>query len=115
MQRWTRRRESGTKRFRGHRTDHFIDGMPVKKKEYTETVASIVDEDIFKLLTSPSYFNEQLHWKKRRDLLLEIAGDVTDEEVFGMNKDLEQHAEVLNGRSIDDHKKVIADMRKEIH
>src|SRR5690625_54799 len=112
---WTKKRGSATKEFTGHKTDHFIDGVPVKKKEYTEKVASIVDEDIFKLLTSPSYFNEQLHWKKRRDLLLEIAGDVTDEEVFGMNKDLEKLAEVLNGRSIDDHKKVIAAKRKEIN
>src|SRR5699024_5839215 len=55
------------------------------------------------------------HWKKRRDLLLEIAGDVTDQEVIEVNKDLEKLAEVLNGRSIDDHKKVIAAKRKEIN
>jgi len=47
--------------------------------------------------------------------LLEIAGDVTDQEVIEVNKDLEKLAEVLNGRSVDDHKKVIAAKRKEIN
>src|SRR5690625_708032 len=111
---WTKKRGSATKEFTGHKTDHFIDGVPVKKKEYTEKVASIVDEDIFKLLTSPSYFNEQLLWEKRRTLLLEVAGDVTDEEVVQANGSLAKLTDVLGNRTIEDHRKVIAAKRREI-
>ncbi len=114
-EKWTKKRGSITSEFSGHTTDYYIDGVPSKKKEFTDKVASIVDEDIFKLLTSPSYFNEQLHWKNRRDLLLEIAGDVSDEEVINSNKDLSKLADILSGRSIEDHKKVIAAKRKEIN
>ncbi|MRG86977.1 hypothetical protein [Salinibacillus xinjiangensis] len=114
-EKWTKKRGSITSEFSGHTTDYFIDGVPSKKKEYTEKIASIVDEDIFKLLTSPSYFNEQLHWKKRRDLLLEIAGDVTDDDVIESNKDLKELTDILSGRSIEDHRKVIAAKKKEIN
>ncbi|SET95447.1 AAA domain-containing protein [Salinibacillus kushneri] len=114
-EKWTKKRSNPTPDFTGHTTDYFIDGVPSKKKDFTDKVASIVDEDIFKLLTNPSYFNEQLHWKDRRNLLLEIAGDVTDEDVIASNKDLEELADILSGRSIEDHRKVIAAKRKEIN
>src|SRR5690625_2994796 len=114
-EKWTKKRGSVTKEFTGHTTDYFIDGVPSKKKEYTETVASLVEEEIFKLLTSPSYFNEQMHWKDRRNLLLEIAGDVSDEEVIAADKKLVKLSDIIVNRSIDDHKKVIAAKRKEIN
>ena len=114
-EKWTKKRGSAHQEFTGHTTDYYIDGVPVKKKEYEEKVAEIINEDVFKLLTSPSYFNEQLHWKDRRDTLLEIAGDVSNEEVIENNPSLAKLADILGKRSIDDHKKVIAAKRKEIN
>lgn len=112
---WTQKRGSATKTFSGHTTDYYIDGVPSKKKEFDDTISSIVDEEVFKLLTNPSYFNEQLKWQDRRKTLLEIAGDVTNEEVIASNESLAKLLEVINDRSIDDHKKVIAEKRKEIN
>lgn len=114
-EKWTKKRGSASKEFTGHTTDYFVDDVPSKKKEFESKVSEIIDEDVFKLLTSPSYFNEQLHWQKRRELLLEIAGDVTDEEVIQSNPNLKRLLDFLNGRSIEDHKKVIAAKRKEIN
>lgn len=114
-EKWTKKRGSITDSFSGHTTDYSINGVPSKKKEYVDKVAFVVGEDIFKLLTSPSFFNEQLHWKDRRDLLLEIAGDVMDEDVIHSNKDLEKLLSVLNGNSIEDHKKIIVAKRKKIN
>ena len=37
----------------GHTTDYFVDGVPKKEKEYKEIVNSLVDENIFKLITNP--------------------------------------------------------------
>lgn len=114
-EKWTKTRGSATESFSGHTTDYFIDGVPSKKKEYDDMIASIVDEDIFQLLTNPSFFNEKVHWKDRRDILLEVAGDITDEDVIASRKDLAKLADVLNGKSIEDHKKIIAAKRKEIN
>jgi DNA repair exonuclease SbcCD ATPase subunit len=114
-EKWTKKRGSAQQEFSGHTTDYFIDGVPVKLKEYKEKVDSIVQEDIFKLLTSPSYFNEQLKWQDRRKTLLEICGDLSDEEVIGSNQSLVSLPMILNGRTIENHRKVIAARRSEIN
>lgn len=114
-EKWTKKRGSATAEFTGHTTDHFIDGVPVKKKEYDEKIAEIADEEIFRLLTDPRYFNEVLHWQKRREILLEICGDISDHEVIQSNKDLSELPGILNGRTLEDHRKVIQARRTEIN
>ncbi|KZE66830.1 hypothetical protein AWM68_20210 [Fictibacillus phosphorivorans] len=114
-EKWTKKRGSALSEFTGHTTDYYIDGVPVKLKEYKEQVDSIVQEDIFKLLTSPSYFNEQLKWQDRRALLLTICGDITDQEVIDSNKSLSQLTKVLNGKTIENHRKMVAARRTEIN
>lgn len=114
-EKWTRKRGAATQEFTGHETDYFVDGVPSKKKEYTDTVDSIVQEDIFKLLTSPMFFNEQMKWQDRRATLLQICGDISDDEVFQLNNELKALPLVLKGKKIDDYRKILAARRKEIN
>lgn len=92
----------------GHTTDYFVDGVPKKEKEYKEMVSSLVDESIFKLITNPLYFNETYSWQNRRKLLLEMCGDIDDIRVINSRDDLRRLAELLEGRTVDDHRKVVA-------
>ena len=92
----------------GHTTDYFVDGVPKKEKEYKEMVSSLVDESIFKLITNPLYFNETYAWQNRRKLLLEMCGDISDEDVIASHDELRRLAELLEGRTVDDHRKVVA-------
>jgi len=114
-EKWTKKRGSPKAEFTGHTVDHFIDGVPVKKSDYDAKIAEIADEDIFKLLTSPKYFNEQLHWQDRRKILLQVCGDVTDSDVIASDSALSKLPEILGNRSIDDHRKVIVARRSEIN
>ncbi|WP_201319094.1 AAA family ATPase [Paenibacillus sp. EPM92] len=114
-EKWTRKRGSTTSEFTGHETAYFIDGVPVKKSEYTEFVDSIMNEEIFKLLTNPSYFNEQLDWKNRRKTLLDVAGDISDSDVIAGKSVLKDLPAILGDRCIDDHRKVITAKRSEIN
>lgn len=91
----------------GHTTDYFVDGVPKKEKEYKEIVSSLVDESIFKLITNPLYFNETYSWQNRRKLLLEMCGDIDDISVINSRDDLRRLAELLEGRTVDDHRKVV--------
>jgi DNA repair exonuclease SbcCD ATPase subunit len=115
MEKWTKKRGSATAEFTGHTTDHFIDGVPVQKKEYDAKIAEIADENIFRLLTDPRYFNEVLHWQKRRELLLEVCGDISDTEVIASKVDLAGLTEILGNRTIEQHRKVIQARRSEIN
>ncbi len=114
-EKWTKKRGSATEDFTGHITDHYIDGVPKSKKEYDGYINSIISEDKFKLLTNPDYFNNQLHWQERRKILLQICGDMSDAEVIASDKALDKLTEILNGRAIEDHKKVIAARRSRIN
>ena len=115
QEKWQKKRGSATAEFTGHTTDHFVDGVPVQKKEYDARIAEIADENIFRLLTDPRYFNEVLHWQKRRELLLEVCGDVSDAEVIASKKELSKLADILGNRTIEQHRKVIQARRSEIN
>lgn len=112
---WTKKRGSATKEFTGHTTDYYINSVPVKKNEYTAKVAEIIKEDVFRLLTNPLYFNEQLHWETRRAILLEVCGDLTDKEVIASDKKLAELPKILGDHSLEDYRKIIASRRTKIN
>ncbi len=93
---------------RGYETQCWIDEVPKKVSEYSDYIADIIAEDTFKLLTDLSYFNDdkRFHWTKRRGVLLDVAGKTGTPEGF------DDLLEKLNGRNIDEYKKVLADQKK---
>lgn len=79
---WVKRRGTGEeKELKGTVTNLFIDGSPVKKTEYDKYISNIIGEERFKLLTSTTYFNEQMSWQDRRKILTDLIGEVTYEEL----------------------------------
>lgn len=111
---WKRKRGATTEEFTGHEVDHFVNGVPVKKKEYDAAVAEICPEHLFSLLTSPTAF-AALHWKEQRAILLEVCGDVSDADIIASNPDFSRLPEILKGKKVDDWKKVAASRRTEIN
>ena len=114
-EKWTKKRGQAVAEFTGHVVEHFVDDVPLSKKDYAAKVAEIVDEEVFKLLTSPTYFNDQLHWKEQRNLLIQICGDISDEDVIASNAALAKLNDLLNGKSLEDMKKIIASKKKHIN
>ena len=112
---WKKRRGSAVAEFTGHITKYRVDDVPVKLSMYKEVVASIADEQVFQLLTSPLFFPGAMHWTKRRTLLMEICGDVTDADVISSSADLAPLADILANRSFDSHRMVVAERRKKIN
>lgn len=114
-EKYTKKRGTASKEFTGHNCDHFIDGVPVTMAEYKKQIQDICDENLFKLLSNPRYFNDTLHWKDRREMLLEVCGDITDEDVINSNDELADLPAILQKRKLEDHKKVIVSRRAEIN
>lgn len=105
-EKWTKKRGSPTPEFTGHTIDYLIDSVPVRKTDYDRYVKDITNEGAFRALTDPRYFNEVLHWKKRREILLDICGDITDEDVLRVHPEFDSIAHVLE-RGFDNHRKVV--------
>lgn len=115
LEKWAQKRGSATSVFDGHTHKYFVDGVPVKENEYKAEVATLINEDIFKLLTSPTHFNEVLKPEARRKVLLEVCGDMTNAEIIASNPDLTPLAAILEDRSIEKHKQTIKSQLAEIN
>lgn len=87
-EKWVTKRGETQQEFSGHETSYWIDEVPVKKKDYEEKINSLVPESLFKLITDPLYFNKQLKWQERREILTNISGNqITDEEILNANEE----------------------------
>lgn len=78
---------------------------PISAGEYAKAINGLIDEKIFKLITDPLYFNERLSWQERRQLLMQLCGDVTNEEIVKANADLEEVLDLAAGRDMETTKK----------
>lgn len=78
---------------------------PISAGEYAKAINGLIDEKIFKLITDPLYFNERLSWQERRQLLMQLCGDVTDEEIVKDNQDLAEVLDLAAGRDLETTKK----------
>lgn len=116
QEKWVKRRGQEQQEFAGHETSYWIDEVPIKKKDYEEKINSIIPENLFKLITDPSFFNNQMTWKERRELLTHISGtNITDEDILDTDDRFEKLKENLQGRTIEDYKKVVNSKIKELN
>lgn len=108
---WTTPRSKATAVFNGNTVDYFIGegnnpvGVPTKAGEYKKYIESLANEDIFKLLTNPMFFNTSLSWQKRRDIILEVCGDISDKEVVDGTPSLKGLAEFISNQTVEQIKK----------
>lgn len=115
-EKWVTKRGETQQEFSGHETSYWIDEVPVKKKDYEEKINSLVPESLFKLITNPLYFNKQLKWQERREILTNISGNqITDEEILNANEEFKTLQQNLNGRSIEDYNKVVTSKIKDLN
>lgn len=80
-QKWIKKRGEETQTFSGNVNEFTINGFPAKKSEYEAKIASIIDENLFKLLTNPRGF-ASLKWQDQRKILLEFISEITDEDIL---------------------------------
>ena len=111
---WVTRRGTTEPVMDGHTKKYWFNEVPVKAKEYQAKVDQLVNENIFKMITDPLYFNTKLSWQDRRQMLLKISGDKTVEEVIASDPSLAGLKEILNGRTIPEYELVLADRLKEL-
>ena len=93
---WKRKRGSVAEEYAGNTVDYYVDGVPVKEKEYGETVTAHCGEaEARMVLTMPDYFPETMDWRRRREMLLDICGDITDQDVIAATPALKDLPDVL--------------------
>lgn len=120
---YKKKRGSATEEFDGHSVDFYIDGVPTKEKEYTATLLAFCgNAEKMKMLTMPNYFPEELPWDARRRILLEICGDVSDNDVINSIPELKELPRFLlmpgttnQYYTVDEYKKIAAAKKTDIN
>lgn len=109
-QKWVRPRGQDTEVLEGNETLFWADGVSVKANEYKVIVNAILSEDIFKLLTSPTYFLSQ-KWEIQRTILQKMVTPVSDEDIAGLKPEFVELLRQLQGK---DAAKFKAELRARI-
>ncbi len=116
QEKWVKKRGQSEQEFSGHETNYWIDEVPVKKKDYEEKINNLIPESLFKLITDPLYFNNQLKKEERREVLINISGaNISDDEILDSKEEFKTLKDNLDGRSIDDYKKVVQAKIKDLN
>lgn len=82
-EKWSKRRGSENPVYDGNETERFINDLPMKKYAYDEAIRDIADENVFRAVTSVTYFSQTLSKNDRRKLLFEMSSAATDRELIG--------------------------------
>ncbi|EGQ3718314.1 AAA family ATPase [Staphylococcus pseudintermedius] len=112
---YTTNQKTNRKEYSRSRTKRqFINEEPVKISDYKSRIQDAIDEDVFKLITNPAAFNN-LDWKKRREILFEIADPINNEDIINSNDELKGLTDLLNDHDIETKKKIVSDKIKQIN
>ena len=76
-QNWVKKRGTQNPVLQGNVNEYEIDGYPRSEKDYKEYINDIVSDDLFKMLTNPTYF-PNMPWKEQRATIMKFASDVSD-------------------------------------
>lgn len=94
---WTKKRGGNQEIFSGNTVDYYLDGIPVKEKEYQKEINALFGEpQTLRILIDPRYFSEGMSWEQRRKLLIECFGDIDDGDVINGNPELSELTCYLN-------------------
>lgn len=114
-EKWTKKKGEAERTLTGHETLYYIDEVPVKQSEYKDFVNSLINENIFKLITNPLYFSLNMKWQDRRNIIIDIVGDISVDSVINYKSDLKAIEEFLIDKDIDTLKKSIAARKKRLN
>lgn len=114
-EKWTKKRGSAEAEFSGHETKYFVNEVPTLKKDYDAKIASVIDEELFKVITNPLYFNEHLKWQDRRAILLNLCNNLSDEEIIAQSEEFAPLLDELKGRTVAEYKKIIQSKQSAIN
>ena len=103
-QKWVKRRGTDVTELQGNENLFMINDYPKSEKDFKEYVYSIVDEELFKLITNPQTF-ASMPWKKQREVLMSLVGEVSDLDIALVSPDFKELIPELEMASTEDIRK----------
>lgn len=111
QEKWTTPNGTELPRFTGNETKLYIDGLAVKANQFDAFIKENINPEMFKLTSNPWYF-PTLHWKEQRRILMELVGDISNDDVLAADASLEPLRNELASRKPEDCKKLWQQQQK---
>ncbi len=112
-QKWVKKAGSLEPVFSGYTTDHFINDEPLSKKEYDAQLSDL-DTKIFRSLSDSLYFCGRSDTKWRRDILFDLCGTITDDQIFELYDKFKPLRVNLQGTTHTAYRKICKKKQKDI-
>lgn len=113
-EKWVKTKGQQHEEFKGHETDYYYNDVPLSKKDYETKIATLLNENLAKLLTNPLHFNQTLKWQERREVLNLLAGDIQNEHVFDKIVTVENKGSFIGLINALNQRKTVKEYRDEI-
>lgn len=115
VEKWVKPRGQEEEEMQGHKTAFSINDVVVSTKaEYDAAVREICDEQVFRMITNPSYFVTCLDSTEQKEMLLDMAGEISDEQVAEGNRDFAELLSKISGVSLAQYTREIAARKRAI-
>lgn len=85
-EKWNKKRGATEEVFAGDTHEYFVNGELYTANDYKKYIASLIDEQTFRILTNPQYFTS-LKWQDQRNILTRMVGSI-EPEVIANTDDL---------------------------
>lgn len=113
-EKWVKSRGTTEEVLQNHQTEYYMNDVKLgTKKEYDDAISSIIPEEVFRMVTNPYYFTS-LKPEVQKNMLLDMAGGVTDDEITELNPDYGELLAQLSGKSLAQFAKEVSAKKKAI-
>lgn len=120
-EKWITPKQQSEQKMDGNITTFWINGDSKLVSEYNAEinkllpVTNIAPDLLLKILTDPLYFSTKLEWRDRLNILVNLVGGVTEEDICNGDPDLIAMCQAKEDRTIEEYKKRINDQIKVIN
>lgn len=91
----------------------YIDGDVTTAGDFKKFIDSLISEELFKTITSPTYFTH-LEWKTQRSMLQDMVGEIDTKEITGDDERMIALSKVVKSSGLEEILKHISYKKKEI-
>ena len=115
FERWSTKRGNSEASYDGNTCEFAVDGVPMKKYEFETQVARLVDEQLFRLLTSVTWFCEGMSWQERRKILLGLCDIPEDREIMASQERFLGLSAAMGPLDVESYKRKLQARRKALN
>lgn len=99
VEKWSKKNGSNEESMNDEQQYFINDVRCGTKKEYQAEISEIIPENVFRMITNPHYF-PRLSADDQKDMLLEMVGNISDEEIAATDEGFMALLDHINGTSL---------------